>query len=216
MLPNQPLYRLPWLRLLLAISILIFVGFSNASASSIRLQSESAEDEPSDLLPVSNSILGSQGAFEPNERSGSSFAFSTSTSSDIRLSGFQTQTLSCPPGETVTFNLQNFVLTGHSTLTLSGDATGTFIFNVTKQFSLTHSARIVLSGGIQWNQVFFNVLGTGPRVTLSGESHLIGTLTANQRVVRMNDHAIAYGKVFAKRIIIRQAAQIIPGSIVSH
>lgn len=137
-------------------------------------------------------------------------------SNDIRLSGYQQKVVNSAPGSTVTLNLQNFVLSGHSTLSLVGDATSTFIINVTNQFSLSQRSKIVLSGGLQWNHVFFNILGTGSTVSLRGRSGLFGILTASQRTVRMTGHALVFGGVFASRVVLRQAAQIIAPPTVSE
>jgi len=134
---------------------------------------------------------------------------------DLRLSKNDTLTLTGAPGETVTLNLGDFTMKGRSTLTLEGTATTTFIINVTRQFSLTGSARVVLSGGLQWNQVFFNVLGPGTRVSLSGHTSLFGTITAPERTVLLSGQAIVYGKVFANKITIRNRAQIITPPVTS-
>jgi len=172
--------------------------------------------EAREFLPDSNPVEDLQTIPNPGEINRSALAISLTASSDISLSGYQTKTLSCPPGQTITFNLQTFALTGHSTLTLFGDSTATFIFNVTQQFSLAGSGRIVLSGGIQWNHVLFNVLGTGSPITLSGKSSLIGTLTATQRTVKLSGHAIVYGKALTQKVVFRQAAQIITPPVVSQ
>jgi hypothetical protein len=215
------------LRLLLGLMGAILIALSSRLANSAPLQLAS----PGNLLALENSEpltrltnLGSdlgefferpnvspqaQDISTPNETKRASTGFGLSTSNDIRLSGYQHSVFASPPGSTITLNLQNFLLSGHSTLSLLGDATATFIINVTNQFSLAQSSRIVLSGGIQWNHVFFNVLGTGSTVSLSGRSGLVGTLTASQQIVRMGGHAIVYGQVFANRLIIRQAARVI-------
>jgi hypothetical protein len=158
----------------------------------------------------------SRDLFAFGDYSGTGVGSSIGSPTDLRLSGHQTQIVSSAPGSTVTLNLQNFVLSGHSTLTLLGDATTTFVINVTNQFSLVQSAKVLLSGGIQWNHVFFNALGTGSAVWLGGKSSLFGSVTANQRTVRLNGHAIVYGAVFAQKLVIPQAAQIVPLPIVSQ
>jgi hypothetical protein len=158
----------------------------------------------------------SRDLFASWESSGTGVSSGVGTPTGILLSGHQTQIVSSAPGSTVTLNLQNFILSGHSTLTLLGDATTTFVINVTNQFSLVQNAKVLLSGGLQWSHVFFNVLGTGSSVWLGGKSRLFGTLTANQRTVRLNGHSIVYGAVLAQGLLIRQAAQIIPLPIVSQ
>jgi len=220
-------------RLLLTLIVPIVVELSSASAGSLRLQIESSESRFA--FPDSGSLAAPNAVLDPNGLAGSSnfsalfqdssqskrtnglaASFGSLTSNDIRLSGYQQSVIASAPGSTVTVNLQNFALSGHSTLTLLGDATATFIINVTKQFSLAQSAKVVLSGGIQWNHVFFNVLGTGTPVTLSGGTSLAGTLMATQRITKLRDHAIVYGNVFAQSVVIRQAAQIITPPVVSQ
>lgn len=135
---------------------------------------------------------------------------STSAPIDIILNNNEDFVLSGGPGETVTLNLRNFMLRDASTLTLEGTATTSFIINVTKKFALTGSARIVLSGGVQEQNVFFNVLGTGTQPLLKKNTILFGTLTATYRDVLLSGHSIVYGKVVAEGVRLKGAAQIIP------
>jgi hypothetical protein len=157
--------------------------------------SDAAYDES-----VSSALNSSNTAFAP---------MLASSYTNIRLQDHQNVTLSGAPGETVTLNLRNFALHNHATLTLEGTATTSFVINVTKQFSLSGMSKIILSGGIQWNNVFFNVLGTGSTVSLSGKASLTGTLTAAQRVVRLRGQTAVYGKVIARKVLLSNAAQIV-------
>jgi hypothetical protein len=145
----------------------------------------------------------------PNEVGESNTASGLSASNDLQLSGNLNKIIASAPGSTISLDLRNFVLRGHSTLSLLGDATSTFTFNVTKQFLLSQSARIILAGGLQWNQVFFNVLGNGPAVSVSGQASLSGILAAPNRWVSLRNRSTIYGQVTASRLIIRQAARII-------
>jgi len=133
----------------------------------------------------------------------------------IILGGSQNVSILGAPGQTVTLNLQNFVMAGQSTFTLQGTATTSFIINVRKQFSLSGSSRIILSSGVRWDHVFFNVLGRGSAVSLTDRAQLYGTLTARKRTVKLDEHSIVYGAVTAKKIRLTDAARIIPPSIVS-
>jgi len=133
----------------------------------------------------------------------------------INLGGSQSVSIPGAPGQTVTLNLRNFVLTAQSSFTLQGTATTSFIINVTKQFSLSGGSRIILSGGVRWDHVFFNVLGRGSAVSLDDRAQLYGTLTARRRTVKLDEHSIVYGAVTAKKIRLTDAARIIPPSIVS-
>ena len=137
------------------------------------------------------------------------------SSGSISLRGNQSSSIVGAPGATVTLDIRNFVLTGHSTLTLQGTATTSFIINVAKQFSLSGRSRIILSDGLRWDHVFFNVLRRGSVVSLSGNAQLYGTLTATLRTVKIDDHSVVYGAVTAKRILLTDAARIIPPPIAS-
>ncbi len=134
---------------------------------------------------------------------------------NIGLHSQQNLVLSGGPGETVSLDLQNFVLRDQATLTLEGTTTTSFVINVSKQFSLSGSSRIVLTGGLRWDHVFFNVLGTGKAVSLRGSARLAGMLSADQRTVQMRGHAFVYGSVAARRLAINGAAQIVPPPVAS-
>ena len=133
----------------------------------------------------------------------------------IILGGSQNVSILGAPGQTVTLNLRNFVLAGQSTFTLQGTATTSFIINVRKQFSLSGSSRIILSSGVRWDHVFFNVLGRGSVVSIRNRAQLYGTLTARRRTVRLDDYSIVYGAVTARKILVTDSSRIIPPSIVS-
>ncbi len=150
----------------------------------------------------------STGSVFNSSSTASALAF-TDSLTDINLKNYQSMILSGGPGETVTLDLKNFTLRDHATLTLAGTATTSFIINVTRQFSLSGMSKIVLSGGVQWNNVFFNVLGSGSRVSLGGRATLTGTLTASQRIVRLRKRSIVYGSVVASRVLLSATAQII-------
>jgi hypothetical protein len=86
---------------------------------------------------------------------------------------------------------------------------------VNKQFSLSGSARIILSGGVQWNNVVFNVRGKGTVVTLSSRSSLTGILNADERTVKMTDSAIVNGQVNAKKLLLLERSRIVEPPVVS-
>ena len=137
------------------------------------------------------------------------------SSASIILGGSQNVSILGAPGATVTLNLRNFVLADQSSFTLQGTATTSFIINVTKHFSLSGNSRIILSGGVRWDHVFFNVLGRGSVVSLDDRAQLYGTLTARQRKVKLDEYSVVYGAVTARKIRLTDAARIIPLPIVS-
>ena len=136
------------------------------------------------------------------------------SSASINLDGEENTSIVGAPGETVTLNFRNFVVADQSSFTLQGTATTTFIINVTKQFSLSGSSQIILSGGLQCDRVFFNVLGRGSVVSLYDNAQLYGTLTAMQRTVNING-SIVYGAVRARKIFLTEGARIIPPPVIS-
>lgn len=128
---------------------------------------------------------------------------------NITLGQNQSTSFSGAPGATVVLKLGNFTLNGNASLTLQGTATTTFVINVTKQFSLAGTSKIVLSGGVTWNNVLFNITGTGADVTVSGSAVLQGIVMANARTVKLSGHAEAIGAVIANRVIMSDASRVV-------
>jgi choice-of-anchor A domain-containing protein len=124
------------------------------------------------------------------------------------LNGRHNITVTGAPGETVVLTLRNFRLANNAVFTLQATATTTFIINVSGQFSLSGHARIVLSGGVQWNNVLFNVRGTSGAVSISGHASLQGILMANQRAVTLGGHAEVIGEIIAKRVDLSGASRV--------
>jgi Ice-binding-like len=215
-------------RLWLAIAGSFFVIVFNASADVVQVLPEmeivaqggafSAEGSIED-----NRFFSTNESFEfenglNQEVSSSNFGVAEETTSDssrILLERHQSRTITGAPGETVVLNFRRFVLRNHSTFTLQGAASTTFIINVAKQFSLAGNSRIVLSGGVQWNSVFFNILGPGEAPSLRKNASLQGTLTASQRTVRLRGHSIITGQVVANNLRLLGMSQIITPPIVS-
>ncbi|HJT81284.1 MAG TPA: ice-binding family protein [Chthoniobacterales bacterium] len=127
---------------------------------------------------------------------------------NINLSGKQNLTLSGAPGQTVVLKLNDFKISS-GTLTLQGTATTNFVLNVTKSFSLTNHAQIILSGGVVAQNVLFNVRGTGTDVTMSGESVLRGYILANQRTVSNSGKSIVRGGIWANQVKLSGGAQVV-------
>jgi Ice-binding-like len=133
----------------------------------------------------------------------------------LTLARHQSVTLTGAPGETVTLKLGHFVLSGNSTFTLQGTATTTFIIKVKNQFSLTGKAKVVLLGGVQWDDVIFVVRGKGDVVSLGRHARLEGILMAKKRKVRLRNHSMVHGQVIARAIALRGASRIDQPPIVS-
>jgi autotransporter-associated beta strand protein len=136
----------------------------------------------------------------------------TSTSvnlTNVNLSDNQSLLVAGAPGETVTLSLKNFLMSGSSTFTLQGTATTSFVINVSKRFSLSDEARIILAGDVQWNKVTFNVHGSGTTVKISGSSTLTGVLNAAGRTVKLTDQALVTGRVNAKKLFLLDSSRLV-------
>ncbi len=103
----------------------------------------------------------------------------------------------------------------HGTLTLQGTAGTAFIINIRNQFSLSHSAKIVLSGGLTPEDVVFNVLGSGCDIRIRWQSDLTGTLQAIYRTVRITGYSVVTGDVIARKIKLSWGGIIIDPPVVS-
>ena len=136
---------------------------------------------------------------------------------NIQLSGQQNLTLTGAPGQTVVLKLQIFTISS-GTLTLQGSPTTNFVINVSKTFSLTNHAQIILSGGVAWDDVLFNVTGGGANstnVTMDGGSTLRGILMANNRTVALSGKSTVYGEVVGNQISLTGGAQVVRPPITS-
>lgn len=157
------------------------------------------------------------GVVEANNTSNQAWALPvTPTYAGItNITGNENVTLTGAPGQTVVLKLNNFTLTTGS-LTLQGAANTTFVINVSKSFSMTNHSTINLSGGIAWDDVLFNVRGTGTNVTLDGGSTFRGVLMANQRTVSNAGQSSVYGEIVANNIQLSGGAQVIHPPVTSQ
>lgn len=87
-------------------------------------------------------------------------------------------------GSHVVLDLSQFVLTGGATFTLQGTAATTFVINVDNKFSLV-GGKIVLAGGLLPEGVLFNVLNSGPDISLASGAEFGGILLAPGRTVNI-------------------------------
>lgn len=131
----------------------------------------------------------------------------TTGSTSINITGKTNLTLTGAPGQTVVLKLQDFNITS-GTLTLQGTASTNFVLNISRQFSMSDHSQIILSGGVTWDNVLFNIRGTGSTVTMSGQSTLRGVLMANNRTVDMSGGSLVLGSVIADKIKLSGGAQI--------
>lgn len=145
------------------------------------------------------------GVIEANNTSDHAFALPVTRPQYTSITS--STTITGVPGETVVLKLTNFTL-NNGTLTLVGGANTIFVINVTNQFSLDSHSQIVLSGGVQWDDVLFNVRGSGI-VSLNAQSVLRGVLMANNRTVSMDGQSVVEGEVVANALSMKGGSQIV-------
>jgi hypothetical protein len=125
---------------------------------------------------------------------------------NVNLSGGQNITIT-GSGQVV-LKLSNFIISS-GTFTLAGNAGTNYVINVSNQFSLSNSAKIILGAGISPTNVLFNIRGTGTQVTLSGSSTFNGVLLATKRSVALSGATQVNGEVIANSVNIAGQARII-------
>lgn len=161
----------------------------------------------------SNAILD-QGVADADRISMQAFALPASDMS-LTTVNMQNQSFTYTLTSTCTvLKLTDFVMDG-GTFTLSGTAGQAIILNVTRNFSLKGGAKIVLSGGLQWDSVLFNIVGTGNVVSFDQASSLNGILLANRRTVRMKNSSTVDGEVIGNSIQIGSLSKIRNPSVAS-
>jgi hypothetical protein len=112
-------------------------------------------------------------------------------------------------------NLGNFTLDNHSTLTLNGAAGSAFVINVSNNFSLSNGSKIVLSGGLTFSDVLFNIRGPSGTFSIGGGSLFNGTLLAYnstssvQRTLTISGaNTLVNGQVIANKVVVSGGSEI--------
>ena len=115
----------------------------------------------------------------------------------------------------VVLHLGNFMMTG-GTFTLTGTATDAIIINLTGTLTLTGNTTFVLSGGLTWDSILFNIVGSGGDVQISGQAFMQGIILATQRRVVVNGSRGVFGEVIANRVRLTGSGRIVNPSVQSQ
>jgi cytoskeletal protein CcmA (bactofilin family) len=107
----------------------------------------------------------------------------------------------------VVLSLQDFVLTGGVFTIVGTSPATTFVFNVSRNFSLSGTSQIVLSG-ITPSNVVFNVRGTGTDATIGGSSAFQGILLANYRNVKVSGSSSVNGEIVGNKVTLAGGAHL--------
>ena len=112
-------------------------------------------------------------------------------------------------------NLGNFTLDNHSTFTLNGAAGTAFVINVSNNFSLNNGSKIVLSGGLTFSDVLFNIRGPSGTFSIGGDSLFNGTLLAYnstssvQRTLTISGaNTVVNGQVIANKVVVSGGGEV--------
>jgi hypothetical protein len=116
----------------------------------------------------------------------------------------------------VVLNITDFNLDAKDTLTLTGPAGTSFVFNISHDFKMKGDARILLGPGIDPLDVLFNVRGTGSDVVVDNRARFRGILMANQRNAQVKGDSTVFGEVIANRIDIKDDAVVKNPRVVSE
>lgn len=111
------------------------------------------------------------------------------------------------------YSLAKIDLNGASdVLTLTGNASDYYIFNLSDQLKLNSGAKIQLSGGLTFNNVVFNITGTKD-VSINGSEFWGVILAPNAKAAFVNINTTIYGEVISgKDITFVSGARIVnPG-----
>jgi hypothetical protein len=159
---------------------------------------------------ASSTALLNQAAIDAQNASNQAFALAVTPAyaslTSVNLAASQNLTIT--GSGCVVLKLTNFLMSGSSTFTLQGTAGTAFIIDVSKQFSLSGSGRIVLGMGINPQDVLFNIRGTGTQVSLSGNSHVEGILLATKRTVSIGP-ATVRGEVIANAVNLHSGGSVV-------
>ena len=121
------------------------------------------------------------------------------------------QNLSAPANTTYVMNLTSLILSGAgAVLTLNGTSTTNYVINVSRYLTLSSGASIQLSGGLQPQNVLFNVSNSyGYDVTMSGGSTLNGIILSPNRNVKLTGGATVNGEVIARAVSLSGRSKVI-------
>jgi hypothetical protein len=161
---------------------------------------------------MTDSILN-QGVLDASAASKAAYALSLSTGYPSAINANKSLTLS--GSGKVVLKLTDFTLSCNSTLTLQGNAGTAFIINVSNKFSLDGGASVQLASGLTWNNVLFNIRGSGGDVSLKESSELNGIILATDRTVKLSGKSEVFGEIIASRVALSSGSQVTRPPIIS-
>jgi len=168
-------------------SQVVLTGFSTVSGGIITHDLSVSGDA------IENATRVSAAAASQTATPGFPTSISQSGNSDLTLQPIN-------PGGTNILNLSLFNLQDNADLTLVGNASTTYIINVSGSFTLAGNSNIILSGGLLATNVLFNIVGTGTAAMSGRNSILRGLYLAPARAFAVSSNSDVTGRVFARSI----------------
>lgn len=165
---------------------------------------------------INSSLNGGVTSLRNVSTSAAGLAPTSGSPTTLNLSGNTSRSFDNTPfsGKYV-MRLTDLVMGGNSTLTLNGASGSAFVINISNNFNLSSTSKIVLTGGLTASDVLFNVTGGNSNFSLSGNAVLNGTLLAynsvsggTQRTLTVGGNASVTGQVIANKVIVNGNGKI--------
>jgi hypothetical protein len=155
-------------------------------------QAYAVADSAHNLLTVSNGTWATQSA-------------DTNQTTINQSSGFD---LIAPDGAHIVLHLTDFVLSSVAELKLGGGSQTTYVINVTGNFSLL-GGKVTLFGGLDVNNVVFNIKGVGPDLSFTSASQFNGIIPAANRTVNVSGLSKVTGSIIADKINVSGGSRVV-------
>lgn len=151
-----------------------------------------------------------QGAIDAQNASNVALALAVTPGTPTSINTNHNMTINLT-GDCTVLRLTTFKLTGGAILTLNGTASQAIVINVTgnhdKDFFMDGGARVILQGGLTWDSVLWNYVGTGKADFHKG-SRLIGILLATRSKIELEKGSSIFGEAIGNYIDLSGGASI--------
>jgi hypothetical protein len=111
---------------------------------------------------------------------------------------------------TIIMNLVDLAISGTtSILSLNGPSTANYIINISRALSLSAGAQVTLGGGLQPQNVLFNLTSANTTDATLGASTLRGIILAPNRKVTLTGASTVYGEIVAKTVSLSGRSRVL-------
>jgi len=153
-----------------------------------------------DISSDASGAIAAQQASQDAETAYNTFSnLAKTTGPDKISSGHAAVSISGGSGENVV-SLSSLKLRGDATLTLSAPSDGSYVIQVSGNFSVSGAANIVLAGGLEAANVTFVNTGTST-VTVTGSGSIKGNILSPNGAIKLSGNADYYGALISGKNI---------------